>query len=163
VRRWTPADGPAAAFIADVFLAPQSNEWIGLGHDDRGYWAAEVTTGDACDTCAQLALTRTGFDGTRAVYPVASYDGVGPDTRRDTMAQLFRLAAGPWNVAQLRHDATLRVPRSNAEGEVDGFTGWVVEIQKGAQILRVAQVDTPFMCWCNPGFRGYALAPPPRR
>src|SRR5690606_4655668 len=43
VQRWTPASGPPAGFIADLFLAPTSNEWIGLGYDDDGYWAAEIT------------------------------------------------------------------------------------------------------------------------
>lgn len=168
-RKWTPADGAPARFIAQVTMAADGNEWIGLGYDDRGYWAAEITTNDACDHCETLALSRTGFDGKRKVIPVTTFDG-GMGDEKAILAKLFRIAnAGEWDVTKLRHDATVQLAPRKPDGTVVNFpagqtAGWMVEARKpGLFQLRFAEIEESSMCWCISHFSGYALAKPKTR
>jgi hypothetical protein len=167
VRRWSPADGPLASFVADAYLE-SSSLFVGLGYDRRGFWSAEADSGvDACDDCSTLRLVRTTFRGERESFVVgqgAEHEpGLTRDERRARIKQkIFAVAASSLVVGDLRHDYTLGLPKHDADGTIERFSGWFAEVKKkkDGALLRFAIVSEPHMCWCTPRWVGYTLAPP---
>jgi hypothetical protein len=166
VLKWTPADGPPASFIADAFLDHGGSLWMALGYDESGFWSAEGYWNDASDEGGGLVLVHTSFSGKRRSSPVAAYDLAQkhPDRaelRKAIKARLFTLAAGTWNVEKLSHDYKLKLPKHDAEGRIETFTGWMAEVSRpGGFVLRFAPTASTFMCWCDYSWTGYALAKP---
>lgn len=166
VLRWTPADGPMAAFVAKQFEAHRSL-WIGLGYDAKGFWSAEGDTGgDGCDDCSTLNLVRTSFDGKeRKVFKVGAGLDEEPGTTEERQLaikkKIFTVAAGPLDVKALKHDYTFTLPKHDEEGKIEKFTGWFAEVKKkDGGVLRFASVSESYMCWCIQHWRGYTLAKP---
>lgn len=169
VLRWTPAAGPLASYVADAYLASQ-NVFIVIGYDARGYWTAEADPGtDACG-CSTLYLRHTSFAGERLSSHTLGR-GSEADTeqdqvkRRDAIKQkIFTVAKGPLDVSALRQDLTLTLPKHDAEGNIEKFTGWFAELKKkDGALVRFAVVSTPFMCWCDSSWKAYTLAPPKKK
>jgi hypothetical protein len=170
LHRWTPADGLPVRFIAATFLDGSGERWIGLGYDAQGFWSAEAGAGnDACDSCDELDLVLTRFDGTRQAFPVVTYadrsrlEGQPPEALREfTLKRLWHLAATVWPVNDLKQDYAFRLPPNrSADGLVDPYPGWMAEAsQRGAWLLRFGLASRPFMCWCLTHWRGWTLAAP---
>jgi hypothetical protein len=161
ILQWTPADGPAATFIADAFERSGASLWVGLGYDASGFWSAEsAAASDACDDCNYLDLVHTSFTGTRTVYAVVdSVTTPATSLRQALKTRLFGLAASRWPVARLSHDYKLRLPKRDPEGRIEKFSGWMAEVSKrGGFLLRFGQTSTSSMCWCSDDWNGYALA-----
>jgi hypothetical protein len=166
VLRWTPAAGPLASYVADAYLANE-NVFIVIGYDARGFWSAEADPGtDACG-CSKLYLRHTSFSGERlGSHALGQGSESDPEQdqarRRDAIKQrIFTVAAGPLDVAALRQDLTLGLPKHDAEGNIEKFTGWFAELKKkDGALVRFAIVSTPFMCWCDSSWKAYTLAAP---
>ncbi len=166
VRRWTPADGPLASFVADAYLQ-SSDVFVGLGYDKGGFWSAEADTGgDACDDCSTLRLVHTSFAGRRESFVVGQGADREPDlTREERRAKIkqriFAVASSKLPVAELRHDYALTLPKHDAEGTIERFSGWFAEVKKkDGALLRFGIVTESQMCWCFPKWVGYTLAAP---
>jgi hypothetical protein len=164
VMRWTPSKGPPAAFIADRFLENRGrSSLIVLGVNATGVWTAEMhTITDACDDCDVLHLVHTSFGGKRNSYLVAEsmeLAELAPEQRLTRVKQaLFRLAAGPWNVPALSQQYRLSLPKHDAEGRLEHYTGWFVDVRVDRNPgLRFGVRSVSQMCWCSPSWRGYAL------
>lgn len=161
VVRWTPADGPPAAFLARHFVEGGGNTLITLGADAAGLWTAEMGSGDACDDCNELNLVHTGFDGKRKTHRVASattmYE-LGPEARLQKAKQaLFALAAGPWNPARTTQDYRVVLPK-HAEGRLERYTGWFAEVRVAQKPAIRFGVETDSMnCWCFDHWRAYQV------
>ncbi|NUP05787.1 MAG: hypothetical protein HOW73_06980 [Polyangiaceae bacterium] len=170
IERWTPAEGPAAAYIADAFMQHGGSLWMALGYDDTGFWSAEGYAADACDDCDQLDLVHTTFSGTRTSFSVLtselrdksrSADDPAATLRAGIKQRLFSLAAKTWPVTKLSHDYKLELPKHDADGKIEKFTGWMAEVKKkDGFLLRFGPVGHPHMCWCDQSFTGYTLAKP---
>ena len=164
VERWSPAQGPPAAFLAQRFLDNGGESTlVVLGLDPAGVWTAELgAPSDACDDCDQLALVHTSFAGKRKRHLVADATHLSelePEARRARVKQaLFRLAAGPWRVSELSQRYRLTLPRHDAEGRLERYTGWFAEVAAPDRpALRFGVRSESQMCWCFPSWRGYAL------
>jgi hypothetical protein len=163
VIRWTPADGPPAAFLAKHFVEGGGNTLITLGADATGIWTAETDSDDACgDDCSELYLVHTGFDGKRQPHLVASASGmhdVAPEARFLAAKQaLFALAAGPWKVAETTQDYRLVLPKRSAEGVLERYTGWFAEVRvAGKPGVRFGLATESMNCWCFDHWRAYPL------
>jgi hypothetical protein len=164
VMRWMPSKGPPAAFIADRFLENRGrSSLIVLGVDATGVWTAEMhTITDACDDCDVLHLVHTSFRGKRNSHLVAESVELAelePEQRRARVKQaLFRLAAGPWNVPALSQQYRLSLPKHDAEGRLERYTGWFADVRVDRNPgLRFGVRSVSQMCWCSPSWRGYVL------
>jgi hypothetical protein len=167
VLRWSPAAGPLASFVTDAYLEKDS-VYVAIGYDAQGFWSAQADPGgDGCDDCSQLFLRHTAFSG-----KVLSSHLVGegsnldqePDAtkRRNAIKQrIFTVAKGSLDLTALRHDYELSVPKHDADGAIEKFSGWFAQIKKkDGALLRFAIVSTPFMCWCDSSWKAYTLAQP---
>ena len=170
VLRWTPQAGPLASFVADAALE-KSGVYVALGYDADGFWTAEEDPrGDGCDDCSELYLRHTSFSGTVLSSHLVGEGSDGaeendPKKRRDGIKQrIFAVAKGPLDVRALRHDYELSVPKHDADGNIEHFTGWFAQIKKrDGALLRYAMVSTPFMCWCDSRWKAYTLAAPAKK
>lgn len=165
--RWTPADGPPAAFIARHVVSQGGNLWIGLGYDAQAFWSAEANaSSDACDDCDELALVRTSHAGARTVFQVTAaipgYREPGLAERESALKRrLFSLAVRDWPAIALRHDYTLRSPVHDADGHITRYTGWMAEVSRpSGWLLRFGIRSEAFMCWCHDAWTGYTLRAP---
>lgn len=169
LRQWTPADGPAAAFVANAALDQKGTLFIALGFDDKGFWSVEDEQGwDGCDhDCNALYLVHTSFKGVRTPHLLDSPGSGGEEREKDLRAtkrknikrNLFALAKGPWKVSELKHDYKLRTPAVDSDGNILKFTGWFAQVKQDKQpALRFALVNESHMCWCRASWRGYTLA-----
>lgn len=169
VLRWTPADGPLASYVADAFLT-KGDVFIALGYDARGLWSAEADPGtDAC-ACSRFYLRHTSFSGERLSSHLIgqgseSDEQTDPLKRRNGIKQkVFTVASGPLDVTSLRQDFSIALPKHDAEGTIEKFSGWFAEIKKtDGALLRFAIVSTPTMCWCNSTWKAYTLAAPKKK
>lgn len=166
VLRWTPQNGPPAAFVARNFVQQSGELWIGLGYDDRGFWSAEARDdSDACDDCDSLSLVHTYFGGARKVFSVAhgqpDLQGMGPDARMDLVQRrLFALARTAWPVHALKHDYQWVLPAHDSRGNVLAFSGWMAQVSRPGRFhLRFRLDATSTMCWCQNEWSGYPIAP----
>lgn len=169
VLKWAPANGPLGNFLADAF-EQHSSLWIGLGYDDKGFWSAEADSGsDACDSCGKMSLVRTSFDGKeRTSFLIGKgYDqepGTPGERRKKLKQRVFKVAAGELDVKALKHDYKLNLPKHDADGKMEKFSGWFAEVKKkDGSLLRYALVSESFMCWCHPSWRAYTLAAPKKK
>jgi hypothetical protein len=171
LARWTPEAGPPARFVADAFASAGSGLWVGLGYTDAGFWSAEASApNDACDTCDELNVVVTAFDGKRRSFPVITTAdqqrlAMSPPGTLKTLAltRLWHLAGKDWPVARLQQDYRLRyAPNRNTDGLSDPYPGWMAETSMpGKGLLRFAlRVDEQVMCWCEFGWHGWSLAAP---
>jgi hypothetical protein len=171
VLRWSPAAGPLASYVTDAYL-DKTDVFIALGYDSAGFWSAEGDPGnDGCDSCGRLFLRHTGFDGKQlSQHQIGQGLDNDPDrddakARRAAIKQkIFAVAKGPLDVAALRHDFTMSLPKHDADGHIDRFSGWFAEVKKkDGAVLRYAIVSSSFMCWCSSSWRAYTLAAPPKQ
>ena len=173
LARWTPAAGAPARFIADAFTRGAGDLWIGLGSTDAGFWSAEAhSPDDACDSCAELDIVVTGFDGKRRSFPVitsaeqARLAGGSPDAVKTlALVRLWHLAKTDWPAEQLRQDYAMRIAPRDAAGASDPYPGWMAEATvRGKGPLRFAlRVEGHVMCWCEFAWSGWSLAAPRKR
>lgn len=165
VERWSPAQGPPAAFLAQRFLDNGGqSRLVVLGLDRTGVWTAELgAPSDACDDCDRLALVHTSFSGKRSRHLVADASQLNElerEARRARVKQvLFKLAAGPWQVSELSQRYRLTLPRHDVEGRLERYTGWLAQVEVPERsTLRYGVRNESQMCWCFPSWHGYALA-----
>jgi hypothetical protein len=166
VLSWTPSAGPLATFLADEFERA-GNLFVALGYDANGFWSAEADTGsDACDDCSTLRLVRTSFDGKeRKTFVVGQgldlEEGTAAERRQRLKTRVFKVAASELNLKALKHDYKLELPKHDAEGRIEKFSGWFAQVKKkDGALLRFALVNESQMCWCFPSWRAYTLAEP---
>ncbi len=163
---WKPSAGSLANFLADEFERA-GNLFIALGYDANGFWSAEADIGsDACDDCSTMHLVRTSFDGKeRKTFVIGrgrdQEEGTPAERRKKLKTRVFKVAASELNVKALKHDYTLELPKHDAEGKIEKFSGWFAQVKKkNGALLRFAIVNESRMCWCFPSWRAYTLAAP---
>lgn len=171
VLRWSPAAGPLASYVADAYL-DKTDVFIALGYDSAGFWSAEGDPGsDGCDSCGRLFLRHTSFSGEKlSEHQIGQGLDSDPD-REDAKARraaikrkIFTVAKGPLDVRALRHDFTLSLPKHDADGKIESFSGWFAEVKtRDGALLRYAIVTTSSMCWCSSAWRAYTLAAPKKK
>jgi hypothetical protein len=164
VLRWTPSEGSLANYLADAF-GRNDDMFVALGYDAKGFWSAEADIGsDACEgQCTTMRLVRTSFDGKeRRSFLVgrSAHDepGTPAERRKKLKARIFSVVRSDLDLAALEQDYTFQLPKHDAEGKIEKFTGWFAQVKRRDARLRFALVNESQMCWCFPSWSGYALA-----
>jgi hypothetical protein len=169
VRRWTPAEGPLASYVADAYLHRQGALFVAIGYDAKGFWSAESDSGnDGFNDASSLWLRHTTFAGERKSYKLHQANDEPEEARAALRApikqKIFAVAKGPLDLTALRHDYRMRMPAHDDDGFIKPFSGWFAEVQhKDGSLLRFGQVARSYMCFCDDHWRGYALAAPKKK
>jgi hypothetical protein len=159
VLRWTPADGPPAAFVASTWTTTSGNVLVLLGADGAGFWTAEIDAGsDACDDCRRLHLARTAWNGRRTRHLVVEADALrelGVDEQRGRVKRgLFAL----WPATGLAQTYRVEMAPHDAEGRLGRYTGWFAGVRVPDRPgVRFGVQYEPTMCWCDDAWHAYAL------
>jgi hypothetical protein len=167
VLRWTPSEGSLANYLADRF-ARNDDMFIALGYDAKGFWSAEADIGsDACEgACTTMSLVHTSFDGKeRRSFLVGRSEHDEPGTpaerRKKLKARIFRVVASDLDLGALEQDYSFQLPKHDAAGKIEKFSGWLAQVQKRDRaLLRFKLVNESQMCWCFPSWSAYTLAAP---